>query len=112
MGAAGDADGFVVDLQTDGTGELALQALSRCGCSGSILLLMLLSELSSGHKTAEHRHYEHRALAQDKPPTTGFRALTCGRASNGFQPRRMQHLTECSYHRRTRRCSVEVNITW
>lgn len=69
MGAAGDADGFVVDLQTDGTGELALQALSRCGCSGSILLLMLLSELSSGHKTAEHRHYEHRALAQDEPPT-------------------------------------------
>lgn len=64
MGAACDADRFVVHLQTDGTGELALQAFPRCGCCGSILLLML-PELSSRHKTAEHRHHEHRP--QDEP---------------------------------------------
>ncbi len=64
MSAACDTDRFVVHLQTDGTGELALQAFPRCGCCGSILLLML-PELSSRHKTAEHRHHEHGP--QDEP---------------------------------------------
>lgn len=76
MGAACDADRLVVDLQTDGTGELAFQAFPRCGCCGSILLLML-PELSSRHKTAEHRHHEHGQQDQPLilPMQIGFRVF-------------------------------------
>lgn len=52
--AAGDADWFVVDLQADGTGELALDALGRCSsrawtaaAAAGLLLLLLLPELAA-----------------------------------------------------------------
>lgn len=51
MSAAGDADGFVVDLQADGTGELTLDALgrgsSRTWAAAGLLLLLLLTELGA-----------------------------------------------------------------
>lgn len=73
VSTAGDADGFVVDLQADGTGELALDALSR-GCRGAraaagLLMLLLrrrrrrrrllrLAELGARRdKAPKHRHH-------------------------------------------------------
>lgn len=54
MSAAGYADGFVINLQADGAGKLALQTLSML----QLGLGMRLSELGSRNKTAEHRHHE------------------------------------------------------
>lgn len=60
MSAAGDADGFMVDLQADGTRELALNALGR-GCHQAQTaagLLMLLVKLGAPRdKAPKHRHH-------------------------------------------------------
>lgn len=63
VSTAGDADGFMVHLQADGTRELALDALRR-GCQraraavGGLLLLLLLAELCARRdKAPEHRHH-------------------------------------------------------
>lgn len=60
VSAAGDADGFVVDLQADGTGELTLDALGR-GSSrtwAAAGLLLLLTELGARwDKAPKHRHH-------------------------------------------------------
>lgn len=72
VSTAGDADGFVVDLQADGAGELALDALGR-GSRGARaaaglvvmlllllwrLLLLLLAELGARRdKAPKHRHH-------------------------------------------------------
>lgn len=56
MSAAGDADGFVINLQADGAGKLALQTLSMLQLG--LGMGMRLSELGSRHKIAEHRHHE------------------------------------------------------
>ncbi len=65
VSTAGDADGFMVDLQADGTRELALDALSRgcqrAGAAVGLLLLLLLAELgASRDKAPKHRHHEAR----------------------------------------------------
>lgn len=62
MSAAGDADRFVVNLQTDGTGELALDALhrrcQRAWAAAGLLLLLLLAELCARRdKAPKHRHH-------------------------------------------------------
>lgn len=55
MGAACDADRFVEDFQANGAGELAFQALT---VARQLMLMLMLPELGSRHKTAEHRHHE------------------------------------------------------
>lgn len=59
VGTAGDADGFVVDLQADGTRELALDALSRgCQRAWAAVGLLLLPELGARRdKAPKHRHH-------------------------------------------------------
>lgn len=61
MSTAGDADGFVVNLQADGTRELALDALSRGyqrAWAVGLLLLLLLAELGARwDKAPKHRHH-------------------------------------------------------
>lgn len=63
MSAAGDADGFMVDLQADGTRELVLDALGRGrqrarAAAGLLLLLLLLAELGARRdKAPKHRHH-------------------------------------------------------
>lgn len=127
MSAAGDADGFVINLQADGAGELALQTLSML----QLGLGMRLSELSSRNKTAEHRHHEHWM-----PPLSCFFkmsffffcflccvyhqcAVDRNTTSVWFKPRKTQikrryiaHLSSQHIkHTLTRRLSKEVNIT-
>lgn len=76
MSTAGDADGFVVHLQADGTGELALDALRRGSSHGAgaaagmmLLLLLLLAELGARRdKAPKHRH--HGAEEELKLSTT------------------------------------------
>lgn len=66
MSAAGDADRFVVNLQTDGTRELTLDAFDRrcqrawaaAGLLLVLLLLLLLAELCVRRdKAPKHRHH-------------------------------------------------------
>lgn len=60
MSTAGDADGFMVDLQADGARELALDALDR-GCQrawAAAGLLLLRAELGARRdKAPKHRHH-------------------------------------------------------
>lgn len=64
--AAGDADRFVIHLQTDGARELTLDALGRCSqrawaAAGLLLLLLLLAELCARRdKAPKHRHHGER----------------------------------------------------
>lgn len=53
MSATGDADGFVVDLQADGAGELALDALPRGPQRARAAAAVLLRR----HEAPEHRHH-------------------------------------------------------
>lgn len=64
VSAAADADGFIVNLQADGTGELALDALSRgCQRARAAAGLLLLPELCApGDKAPKHRHHGARRL--------------------------------------------------
>lgn len=64
--AAGDADRFVIHLQTDGTRELTLDAFARrcqrawaaAGLLRLRLLLLLLAELCTRRdKAPKHRHH-------------------------------------------------------
>lgn len=62
MSAAGDADRFVVNLQTDGTRELTLDAFDRrcqrAWAAAGLLLLLLLAELCTRRdKAPKHRHH-------------------------------------------------------
>lgn len=63
VSAAGDADGFVVNLQTDGARELTLDAFDRrCqrawAAAGLLLLLLLRAELRARrNKAPKHRHH-------------------------------------------------------
>lgn len=62
MSATGDADGLVVDLQADGAGELALDAVSRgaqrARAAATAAEVLLLAELRAGrHEAPEHRHH-------------------------------------------------------
>lgn len=60
MSAAGDADGFMVDLQADGTRELVLDALGRGRqrARAAAGLLLLLAELGARRdKAPKHRHH-------------------------------------------------------
>lgn len=59
MSAAGDADGFMVDLQADGTRELALDALGRgCQRARAATGLLLLAGLGARRdKAPKHRHH-------------------------------------------------------
>lgn len=70
VSTAGDADGFVVDLQADGAGELALDALRRgCQRARAAVGLLLLAELGARrHKAPKHRH--HGAADDLKSSTT------------------------------------------
>lgn len=58
MSTAGDADRFMVDLQADGTRELALDAFSR-GCLRACAAVgLLLAELGARRdKAPKHRHH-------------------------------------------------------
>lgn len=60
VSAAGDADGFVVDLQADGAGVLALHALCRGAqrARAAARLLLLRAELGARRdKAPKHRHH-------------------------------------------------------
>lgn len=56
MRAAGDADGFVVDLQADWTGELVLDAVGcrRAWATAGLLLMKLGARRG---KAPKHRHH-------------------------------------------------------
>lgn len=126
MSAAGDADRFVINLQADGAGKLALQTLSVL----QLGLGMRLSELGSRNKTAEHRHHERWT-----PPLSCLLLLSFSqcRVSHQrpvdlhnpvcFKPRfgrkikdvKQRHTTHLfrqhTEHTLTRHYSKEVNIT-
>lgn len=110
MSTAGDADGFVINLQADGAGKLALQTLSVL----QLGLGMRLSELGSWNKTAEHRHHERwmpLSAASSLKRASSFRLLPAlcvsparmskpklRRKIKGVKQRYMAHLF--SHHRK------------
>lgn len=87
MSAAGDADRFVVNLQTDGTRELTLDAFDgRCQRAWAaawlqLLLLLLLPELCARRdKAPKHRHHGVRnglQLSTDKLVELERRLSSC-----------------------------------
>lgn len=57
VGTASNDDRFMIHLQANWAGELALEALASGSCSCPVLLV-LPELMSSRHKTAKHRHHE------------------------------------------------------
>lgn len=88
VGAAGDADGFVVNLQTDGTGEPTLHALhrQRAWAAAGLLLLLLVAELCARRdKAPKHRHHGSEnglQLSTNKPAEGEGRISSCCSAAS------------------------------